>query len=164
MTESQTAQDPLVMERSFDAPVSLVWQLWTEPEHFKAWYGPEDATITVAEMDVRVGGTRRVCMEIETPAGQMLMCFSGEYREVVVNERLAYTESLADGPGNPMPSPGGSDGHPATTLVTVTFTESAGRTSIVLTHEGIPADSPGATGWAMALDKLARYVNRRIRR
>ena len=162
MTESQTAQDRLVMERSFDAPVSLVWQLWTEPEHFKAWYGPEGATITTAEMDVRVGGTRRVCMEIGTPSGQMRMCFSGAYREVVVNERLAYTESLADGPGNPMPASGGSDGHSATTLVTVTFTESAGRTSIVLTHEGIPADSPGATGWAMALDKLARYVNRRL--
>ena len=160
MTDSRTAQDPLVMERSFDAPVSLVWQLCTEPEHFKAWYGPEGATIAVAEMDVRVGGARLVCMEIETPAGQMIMCFTGEYRDVVVNERLAYTESLADEKGNPMAAPGGGGEHPAKTLVTVIFTESAGRTSIVLTHEGIPADSPGATGWAMALDKLSGYVDR----
>lgn len=161
MTESQTAQDPLVMERSFDAPVSLVWLLWTEPEHFKAWYGPEGATITVAEMDVRVGGARFVCIEMETPAGQRRMFFTGEYRDVAVNERLVYTESLADEKGNPMVAPGGGDEHPSTTLVTVTFAESASRTSIKLTHEGIPADSPGATGWAMALDKLSAYVDRR---
>ena len=33
-----------------------------------------------------------------------------------------------------------------------------GRTRMVMTHRGIPSDSPGATGWAMALDKLAGYV------
>lgn len=161
MTDSETAQDAVVLVRSFDAPVSLVWQLWTEPEHFKAWYGPEGATISVAEMDVRVGGARLVCMEVDTPAGQRLMCFTGQYRDVVVNERLAYTESLADEKGNPMSAPGGGGEHPATTLVTVTFAESAGRTSIKLTHEGIPADSPGATGWSIALDNLSGYVDRR---
>jgi DNA-directed RNA polymerase specialized sigma24 family protein len=35
----------------------------------RAWYGPEGATIAVAELDVRVGGVRRVCMHVETPRG-----------------------------------------------------------------------------------------------
>jgi len=50
------------------------------------------------------------------------------------------------------------DGHPATTEVAVELTDLGGRTKIVLTHSGIPADSPGAAGWAMALGKLAAHV------
>jgi len=30
--------------------------MWTEPEHFKAWYGPDGVTVPVAKMDVRAGG------------------------------------------------------------------------------------------------------------
>jgi uncharacterized protein YndB with AHSA1/START domain len=30
--------DAVVIERSFDAPVDLIWRMWTDPEHFKAWY------------------------------------------------------------------------------------------------------------------------------
>ena len=59
--------------------------MWTEPEHFRSWYGPDGATIPVAKMDVRVGGTRLVCMEMQTPNGAMQMWFTGEYREVVDN-------------------------------------------------------------------------------
>jgi hypothetical protein len=47
------------------------------------------------------------------------------------------------------------DGHPATTQVTVELTDLGGRTKMVMTHSGIPADSPGAVGWAMAFSKLA---------
>ncbi len=47
MTDS-TPRDAVVIERSFAAPASLIWRMWTEPEHFKAWYGPQGATIPVA--------------------------------------------------------------------------------------------------------------------
>ena len=100
MTSDDGSADAVVIERTFDAPVDLVWQLWTEPDHFKAWYGPEGATITVANMDVRVGGTRLVCMEMQSPNGPMRMWFAGEYLEVVGNERLRYTESMSDENGN----------------------------------------------------------------
>jgi uncharacterized protein YndB with AHSA1/START domain len=93
MTDSNSKD--VVIERSFDAPIELIWQLWTDPEHFKAWYGPDGVTIPVATMDVRVGGARLVCMEVQRPDGPMRMWFTGEYREVVENERLVYTESMA---------------------------------------------------------------------
>jgi uncharacterized protein YndB with AHSA1/START domain len=111
-------------------------------------------------MDVRVGGSRLVCMEMDTPGGPARMCFTGEYREVTVNERLVYTESLSDEDGNVLsPSDMGMpDGHPATTEVTVELTDLGGRTRMVLTHSGIPEGSPGAAGWAMALGKLAARV------
>jgi uncharacterized protein YndB with AHSA1/START domain len=159
MTDSSSTKD-VVIERSFDAPVDLIWQLWTDPEHFKAWYGPAGAAIPVANMDVRVGGTRLVCMEMQAPGGPMRMWFTGEYREVIENERLVYTESMSDEHGN-LASPsdmGMPEGHPTTTEVRVELEDVDGRTKLVLTHAGVPGDSPGAAGWAMALDKLAAHV------
>ena len=111
-------------------------------------------------MDVRVGGGRLVCMEVQTPDGPMQMWFVGEFREVNTNERLVYTESMSDEAGNVLsPSDlGMPEGHPSTTEVRVELEDLGGRTKIVVTHRGVPADSPGAAGWTMALDKLAAYV------
>ena len=143
MTDSP---DAVVIERTLDAPVDLVWRMWTDPEHFRAWYGPEGATVPVAKMDVRVGGVRLVSMEVQTPAGPRQMWFTGEYREVVEHRRLVYTDSMADADGTATSPP---------TEVTVELTDLGGRTRVALTHAGIPADSPGAAGWHAALDKLA---------
>ena len=160
MTDDNASQDEVVIERSFDAPIDLIWQMWTEPEHFKAWYGPNGSTVPVARMDMRVGGSRLVCMEMETPAGPMQMWFTGEYREIVKDKRLVYTESMSDKDGNVLsPSDMGMPaGHPTTTQVIVELEDVAGRTKMLMTHTGIPGDSPGAAGWMAALDKLAAYV------
>ncbi len=112
-------------------------------------------------MDVRVGGSRLVRMQIATPDGPMRMWFTGQYREVVTNRRLVYTESFSDEHGNVV-SPaelGMPDGHPITTQVIVELEDLGGCTKMVMTHAGVPADSPGAAGWMMALDKLAAYIN-----
>jgi uncharacterized protein YndB with AHSA1/START domain len=160
MTDTTGTNDAVVLERIFDAPVTVIWRMWTEPEHFKAWYGPDGAAIPVAKMDVRVGGTRLVCMEMQSPNGPMQMWFTGEYRSVIENERLVYTESMADQDGNVLdPSAVGMpEGHPTTTEITVELYDTDGGTRMVMTHAGIPSDSPGATGWTMAFDKLAAYV------
>ena len=100
MTDNNQSASAVVIERSFDAPVELVWQMWTAPEHFAAWYGPDGATVPVAQMDVRVGGTRLLRMDVQTPGGPRQMWFTGEYREVVENERLVYTESMSDEKSN----------------------------------------------------------------
>jgi len=160
MADDNNVQKSVRIERSFDAPVDLIWQMWTDPGHFAAWYGPDGATIPVARMDVRVGGTRLVGMEMQTPNGPMQMWFTGEYREVVENERLVYTESMSDENGNVMTASDMNmpDDHPTTTEVRVELEDVGGRTKMVMTHAGIPADSPGAAGWTMALDKLAARV------
>ena len=165
MTDDDAAQD-VVLERSFDAPAELIWQLWTEPEHFRAWYGPGGASIPVARMDVRVGGTRLVCMEMDTPGGPRQMWFTGEFLEVVVNERLVYTDSMSDEHGNVLSAAeaGMPAGHPTTTQVTVELEDLGGRTRMVMIHAGVPAGSPGAAGWSMAFDKLAAMVDARSAR
>ena len=160
MTDGEDIGDKVVMERSFDAPTDFIWRMWTDPEHLAAWYGPDGATIPSAKMDVRVGGTRLVSMQVQTPDGPMQMWFTGEYREVVENERLVYTESMSDENGNVL-SPedlGMPAGHPTTTEVRVELEDVGGRTKMVMTHAGVPSDSPGATGWTMALDKLAAHL------
>jgi uncharacterized protein YndB with AHSA1/START domain len=158
--QNDSSPDAVVIERVFDAPTDLVWRMWTEPEHFAAWYGPDGATVPTADMDVRVGGSRLVCMAMTTPDGPMRMWFTGEYREVVENRRLVYTESMADEDGRVLsPSEAGvPDGHPTTTEVIVELDDVGGRTRVVLTHAGVPGDSPGAAGWKMALDKLAAQL------
>jgi uncharacterized protein YndB with AHSA1/START domain len=166
MTDNGGPESSVRIERSFDAPAELIWKMWTDPEHFAAWYGPDGATIPVAEMDVRVGGSRLVALEVQTPNGAMRMWFTGEFREVVANQRLVYTESMSDENGNVL-SPadmGMPAGHPATTEVRVELEEVGGRTKMVMTHAGVPGDSPGAAGWGMAFDKLAAKVEAHGRR
>jgi uncharacterized protein YndB with AHSA1/START domain len=155
MTNSDGMHEPLVIECTFDAPVDLVWQMWTDPEHFKVWYGPDGASIPVAELDVRVGGARRVCIEVQTPKGRMRMWFTGEHREIDPPVRLVYTESMADEKG--MPSSAAD--HSGVTEVQVELEEVDGRTKMRLTHVGIPAGSPGAAGWTMAIAKLAARLD-----
>ena len=100
-----------------------------------------------------------VCMEMQTPNGPMRMWSSGVHLEVLENQRLVYTESISDAEGNPLGGSGTGlpDGHPVTE-VTVELDVVDGRTRMVMTHVGVPADSPGAAGWTMAFDKLAGYL------
>lgn len=152
--------DSVIIERLIDAPVDLVWKAWTVPSQFKQWYGPQGAVIPVAEMDVRQGGERRVCMQMQTQNGAMKMWLIGQHLEVDQNRRLLYTESMADEQGNVMSpaSMGMPDGQPDTTQVSVDLQQVDQQAKIVLTHAGLPADSPGAMGWNMALDKLESYL------
>jgi uncharacterized protein YndB with AHSA1/START domain len=162
MAESGS-DDAVRIERTFDAPVHLVWAMWTDPIHFQAWYGPDGASVPVAKMDVRVGGTRLIGMKAQTPNGPMEMWFTGEYREVREHEKLVYTEAMADENGNPV-SPvdsGLPEDHPTATEVTVELHDLDGRTRMIMTHVGIPKDSPGAAGWSMAFEKLAALLESR---
>lgn len=157
MMTSHDSGDRVVVERVFQAPPEQIWLMWTDAAHFAAWYGPAGASIPVAEMDVRVGGKRLLCMEVTTPTGAMQMWFTGEYLEVVENQRLAYTDARSDENGYVLsPEQAGLPlGHPTTTEVHVELESITSGTKMVLTHLGIPAASPGAAGWTMALDKLA---------
>jgi uncharacterized protein YndB with AHSA1/START domain len=161
MTEPSDPHNSVVIERIFEAPAELIWQMWTVPDLFAQWYGPDSATIPVAKMDIRVGGRRLVRMDVQTPDGAMSMWFTGRYLEVVENARLVYTESIADENGNVLPPSqiGMPDDHPTTTEVHVQLQAIGGRTKMVLTHVGIPEGSPGASGWTMAFDKLTALIS-----
>jgi uncharacterized protein YndB with AHSA1/START domain len=156
MSDSTISKDAIVIERIFDAPIDLIWQMWTDPEHFKNWYGPKGFTVPVAKMDVRVGGKHLICMA--SPDGSMKMWTTGEYTEIIPNERLVYTDNPADENGNVVsPSAMGMpDGYPATTEVTVLLEDLGGRTKMVMAHAGVPAGAKD--GWEQAFAKMAEHI------
>jgi uncharacterized protein YndB with AHSA1/START domain len=147
-------ENQIVVSRSFDAPLALLWKAWTEPEHFMKWYGPKDFTTPTCEIDLEVGG--RHLWSMQTPDGRQ-MYYTGTYKEIVPMERIVYTDSLSDAEGNVM-SPtemGMPEGSPESMDVTVTFAHEDGKTTVTVSHVGYGegADQAGM-GWEQAFDKL----------
>ena len=82
-----------VLTRVFDAPRTLVWKAFTDPEHMKHWWGPKGGNVRAAKMDFRPGGTYLYCMR--TPEGQD-MWGKFTYREIVPPERLVFINAFSD--------------------------------------------------------------------
>ncbi|MEX0351576.1 MAG: SRPBCC domain-containing protein [Paracoccaceae bacterium] len=149
------------IQREFDAPIDLVWRMWTDPDLFKKWYGPMGMSVPTAEMDVVVGGVRKICMEMTSPERSMSMWFTGVYKEITPPTRLVYTESMCDADGVLIPpqSMGMPEGHPDITEVIVELSAIDGKTIMTMVHVGVPEGSAGAGGWGQAFDKLAGVLN-----
>ncbi len=109
----------ILITREFDAPRHLVYKAWTTPELIKRWWGGNRGEVTVAEVDLRVGGTWRYVMIAN--AG-FEVAFHGEYRELVPDERIVSTEVFEGMPD-------------AEALNILTLTESGGRTLLSLLSE-----------------------------
>lgn len=154
---SETTKRDLIITRVFDAPRELVWKAWTEPEHFKRWWGPKNFTAPVCKIDLRVGGRYLNCMR--STEGQEFWG-TGTYREIVTPERLVYTDSFADEKGNIVPAShyGLAGDWPLELEVTVTFEEHQGKTTMTLRHVGLPSGQMSDLtqgGWNESFDKLA---------
>ena len=78
----------LVFERTFDAPRELVWQAFMDPERVPRWWGPRNTTTTVAEMDVRPGGSWRY---VSHAPDRDDVAFFGEYLEIDPPNRFSWT-------------------------------------------------------------------------
>jgi uncharacterized protein YndB with AHSA1/START domain len=114
----------LVVTRTFDAPVHLVFEAWSNPELFKLWWVPKSAGMSLVscEMDVRTGGAYRLVFR--HPAFDEPMAFFGTYREVTPNKRIVWTNEESD----------------QGAVTTVTFEENAGKT-LVTFHELYPTEA-----------------------
>ena len=110
----------ILTTREFNAPKHLVYRAWTTPELIKRWWAGDRGVVTVAEIDLRVGGACRYAMDAN--AG-FEVAFHGEFREIVPNERIVSTE-IFEG----MPDAGAA-------LNTVSFTEKDGRTTLTILTE-----------------------------
>ena len=156
----RSAEDELLITRFFDSPRELVWKAWTDPDHFKHWWGPKNFTAPFCKMDFHVGGKYLYCMR--SPEGQDYWS-TGVYKEIVPKERIVFTDSFADAEGNVVPATdyGMSPDFPLETLVTVTFEDYVGKTKMTLRHVGMPlgetSEQAGA-GWNESFDKLAESL------
>jgi Uncharacterized conserved protein len=111
----------LVVTRTFDAPVHLVFEAWSKPELFKLWWVPKSVGMSLlsCDMDIRTGGTYRLVFS--HPAFDQPMAFFGTYKEVTPHKRLVWTNEDSD----------------QGAVTTVTFEENDGKT-LVTFHELYP--------------------------
>jgi uncharacterized protein YndB with AHSA1/START domain len=114
--------EQILIEREFDAPRDLVYRALTTPELIKRWFHANRGVITVAEIDLRVGGKWRYVAQTE---GIGEVGFHGEYRELVPDERIVWTEFYEG-------VPEGVAEEDATTVNTATLKESEGRTKLTV--------------------------------
>jgi uncharacterized protein YndB with AHSA1/START domain len=110
------ADEQILITREFDAPAHLVYRAWTTPELVKRWWHANRGEMTVAEIDLRVGGRWRYAM---IASGGIEVAFHGEYREIVPDQRIVSTEVFEG-----MPE--------AEALDTTTFHELDGRTTVTI--------------------------------
>ncbi|HEX3791848.1 MAG TPA: SRPBCC family protein [Pseudonocardiaceae bacterium] len=143
------ADTQVLITREFDAPKHLVYRAWTTPELIKRWWSGDRGEVTLAEVDLRVGGRWRYVM---TANGGFEVAFHGEYREVVPNERLVSTEVFEGAPE-------------AEAVNTLTLTEKDGRTtlSILVEHSDqkyrdLHIDSGMEDGMQESMDHLEQVV------
>ena len=138
----------LVVTRVFDAPPSMVFKAWSEPELFRRWWVPKSVTgvsLLSCDMDVRTGGKYR----LEFGFGGDTMAFYGKYLDVVPDQRIVWTNDE------------GEEG----AVTTVTFEEQGGKTLLTF-HELYPskealeeAMTGSAAGLPEQLDQLDELLS-----
>lgn len=115
----------ILITREFNAPRHLVYKAYTTPELIKRWWSAKRGAVTVADVDLRVGGRWRWVMVAD---GGFEVAFHGEYRELVPDERIVSTEVYE---GAPVPEGEEEEA----TLNTLTLTDLGGRTGLTILVE-----------------------------
>jgi uncharacterized protein YndB with AHSA1/START domain len=149
-TVTLPTDEQILITREFDAPRHLVYRAWTTPELVRRWWSGNRGEVTVAEIDLQVGGAWR-CVMVTDDGFEA--AFHGEYREIVPNERIVATE-VYEG----MPE--------AEALNTVTFAEADGRTTLTMLVEHASKEARDAhiasgmeAGMREAMDMLEGVAN-----
>jgi uncharacterized protein YndB with AHSA1/START domain len=144
---SLPSEREFTLTRTFDTPRRLVFDAYTRPEMVKRWlFGPAEWPMVVCEIDLRVGGKLRYVWR-NKERGDMGM--SGVFYDVAVPERLVHTELFDE------------DWTGGETLLTTTFVESGGRTTVASTvryssqaARDAALETPMVEGWSQGHDRL----------
>jgi len=146
---TQPSAREVLIERSFAAPLPLVWRAHTEPALVQRWMiGPPGHSMPVCELDVREGGHYRYVWQM--PEG--VMTASGTFVEVVVREKLVFTQIFEAWPEDE-------------TLITTRFNAQGGNTlvSVLIAYESERArDAVLATGMAQGMEMSYSRLDRQL--
>jgi len=113
-TARKVRDDELFVERTFDAPVALVFRLWENRDHMIRWWGPEKFTCMELDWEMKPGRPWRAVMAAKDWG---VSGMGGVVREVEKNRRIVFTFRWDD-----------DSGYDMDTVVTVTFAEKDGKT------------------------------------
>ena len=148
----------LVIQREFDAPRSILWEVWTKPEHIEKWWGPRCFTTRVTEMDFRAGGKWNYIM---TGPDGMEYPVNGVFTEITPPERIVTTDEFGDDYDKRMP---GVD-LPKGLVVTAVFEDLGERSRLTLTTtHATPEDRKKheamgvVAGWNSSFEKMDEYL------
>ncbi len=163
LEKDATGKEQFFINRSFDAPIDLMFEMWTDPKHFSQWLAPAGFEMQFKRADIKPGGSTFYFM---TDNKTVKMYGRAEYQEVCKPNRLVYTQQFCDEKENLSRHPLAPT-WPATMLTTVTLSEEgASRTRVTVKWEPHGAITPeeletfvkgkaGMTqGWTGSLDKL----------
>ena len=85
--ENNTKDRELLLTRTLDAPIDLVWEAWTNPQHIAKWWGPNGFTNTITTMDMKPGGEWILTMH--SPDGTDYKNKS-IFKEVILHKRIVF--------------------------------------------------------------------------
>ncbi len=166
---SDSARKPmnaeLVITRVFNAPRTLVWKAWTDPEQLVKWWGPKGMPISVHKFQLRPSGVFLYSMR--APDGND---WWGKfvYREITAPEKIVFINSFSDAKENISRHPL-SPTWPLEVSNTLTLTEQDGKTTLTLRGSPINATqeeqktfqsniSNVQQGFKGTLDQLEEYL------
>ena len=156
------------VSRVFGAPRDLVFEVWTNAEHFTRWFGPHGAEVVSCEIDARPGGILRFGHRV--PEGSTLF-LKGTFGEVVLNERLVFTLGFVDEHGQAAPHPMFPDWPPDVSVeTTVILDDVDDGTRVTMAHRVVPPDAashPATKRWfplaregaMQVLDRLGEHLS-----
>jgi uncharacterized protein YndB with AHSA1/START domain len=154
----ENAKKELTLERTYDAPVDLVFKAWMDPKLIAQWWGPQGFTAPVCEVDATVGGKINIVMEDSAGliAKGSKYPMTGEFKEIDTPKKIVFTSSAIM-----------NDKPILENLVTVTFDEIDGKTKMIV-HIVVTKATPEAEmplqgmemGWNQQLDKLGEFLKR----
>jgi uncharacterized protein YndB with AHSA1/START domain len=139
------------LHRVLTAKPEKIYRAFLDRDAMAKWLPPSGYTCSVHHMDAKVGGTYK--MSFTNFTTQKSMSFGGEYRELVENERLLYTDNFDD------PNLSGE------IHVTVTLKKVSLGTEMTIVQEGLPTVIPLEAcyvGWQQSLNNLAKLVEPEI--
>jgi uncharacterized protein YndB with AHSA1/START domain len=160
-------QEKFVINRSFDVPLAVMFDMWTNPKHFSQWLPPTGFKMDFIRSDIKSGGSAFYSM---TDGGNTKMFGRVKYLEITSPDRLVYTQQFCDEKENITRHPM-STTWPETMLTTVFLTEEGpDKTRVTVTWEPfgtttreeletfIKAKGGMTQGWTGSFDKLEAYL------
>src|SRR5438477_12074791 len=90
---NEVGKRTLVLKKTFNAPIKLVWEAWTQPEHIVQWWAPKGMKIKVIEHDFKIGGKWKYVMPM--PDGNEFIS-DGEYLEIVEFKKIFTTANFKE--------------------------------------------------------------------
>jgi uncharacterized protein YndB with AHSA1/START domain len=89
--KNDLAKRILTIKKTFNAPVELVWEAWTQPEHVVKWWAPKGMDVKVVKHDFKVGGVWKYTMPM--PDGNEFIS-EGIYSEIIKLKKIVTSANF----------------------------------------------------------------------